>query len=271
VKHRKTRCQISSSIALFVCCAVSASLSHAEYFGSPTGRTAQFASQPQMTIEATLSTGDFNTADYQQLGLRLNYQYTPNILVFGDLGQSKLNSESDTSIGFGAYYSLNQSILGSDHSAMKVSYHQVNFAKVAGVSSSTAGNTSIEYNCRPDNPITLGGILDDDLSPQVNLCLPEVNNTGGTRRTSAGSGGDIRNIAIELLISGDMSDSFLAVTDANWYANGGIQMLDGDLADDTVLGIGAGIVIPLNESEVYAGVDYADETQLGIGFRYFIK
>jgi len=181
-------------------------------------------------------------------------------MVFGDLGQSEVGSESETSFGLGAYYSLEQSILGFEDSAVKVSLHQVNFDEIPGVL-----DVSVDSVCKPDNPITLAGIIEDDLSPKPLLCLPEVNTTRGSS-----SGGNIRNIAIELLISGGMSDTLFGDA-ANWYANGGIQMLGGDYEDDTVLGFGAGIVLPVNESEVYAGFDFADNTYIGIGYRYFVK
>lgn len=258
--HGRSNRNIAPILVIMICSVMSISVARAEYFGSPTGRTANFLALPQLSIEATFSTGDFASVDYQQMGVRLNYQYMPKILVFGDLGQSELGSENETSFGLGAYYSLEQSILGSDDSAVKISVHQVDFGRIPG-----GVSTSINQVCRPDNPITLLGILDDDLSPQVLLCQPEVNTTRG-----ASSGGAIRNIAIELLISGAMSSSILGDT-ANWYANGGIQMLGGDIESDTVLGVGAGVVLPMKTSEVYAGFDYADETSLGIGYRYFVK
>jgi len=249
---------------LLICSALTASVSHAEYFGSPTGRTATFSSQPQLAVEATFSNGEFAGVDYQQMGLRLNYQYSPKIMVFGDLGQSELSSESETSFGLGAYYSLGQSILGSDDSAVKVSLHQVSFDTISGV---TGGGVSVETVCRPDDPITLPGILDDDLGLNPLLCLPEVTSTSGT---SFSRGGAIRNIAIELLISGAMSGSILG-DNANWYANGGIQLLNGAIEDDTVLGIGIGVVLPMTESEIFAGLDYADDTYVGLGYRYFVQ
>lgn len=185
-------------------------------------------------------------------------------MVFGDLGQSELSSESETSFGLGAYYSLGQSILGSDDSAVKVSLHQANFDTITGV---TGGGVSVENVCRPDDPLTLGGILDDYLVPNLLLCLPEATSSSGT---SYSRGGAIRNIAIELLISGAISDSLLGDR-ANWYANGGIQLLNGAVEDDTVLGIGIGVVLPMTKSEVFAGLDYADDAYVGLGYRYFVQ
>lgn len=254
---------------ILICSAMSISAAHAEYFGSPTGRTANFLAQPQLTLEATFSTGDFASVEYQQMGVRLNYQYTPKILVFGDIGKSELSFQNETSFGIGAYYAMEQSILGSDDSAVKVSLHQVNFAILPGSLTETQSiSTSIE--CKPYKPATPGAVdwdLEWSLEPQECFTVVDTQ-TDSTRGPSRG--GDIRNIAIELLISGALSDSVFGDS-ANWYANGGVQMLDGFRADDTVLSIGTGVVIPLSEAEVYAGFDYADETYVGIGYRYFVQ
>lgn len=259
MNYGRSNCNIALKLVFVACSALSVSVSHAEYFGSPSGRTAKLSVQPQLTLEATYSTGDFATADYQQMGVRLNYQYSPKILMFGDLGQSEVGSESEISFGLGAYYSFDQSILGSDDSAVKVSLHQVNFERIPGAISSS------DIVCSPYMLPIYGptGLLIS--SPTYLDCSLESNGSAGPD-----SGGDIRNIAIELLISGAMSDSLFGEK-ANWYANGGIQMLDGFREDDTVLGIGAGVVLPLSDAEVYAGFDYADETSVGVGYRYFVR
>jgi len=244
------------------CSALTTSPSYAEYFGSPTGRTAQFSVQTPLALEIAYSNGEFVSSDYQQIGVRLSYQFSPKILVFGDIGQSELSSESETSFGLGAYYSLNQSILGSDDSAVKVSLHQVDFAVVPGRTITSFGG--IETGCRLE---FIPNILGDGL-PDLD-CTPQVTTSGANTYTTAASGGAIRNIAVELLISGAIGDSILG-GGAHWYANGGIQMFNGAM-DDTVLGIGAGIVLPIAKSEVYGGFDYADDAYVGIGFRYFIE
>ena len=249
---------IALKLVLLVCCTLNASVAYAEYFGSPTGRTAKLSAQPPLTLEATFSTGDYATADYQQIGVRLNYQYSQKILMFGDLGQSEIGSENETSFGLGAFYSLGQSILGSDDSAVKVSLHQVNFKIIPGGTSSSGGGTT---TCTPLFSV-------DFENPEVEPCFPIF--IPGTTTSRPSTGGNIRNIAIELLISGAMSDSLFGDR-ASWYANGGIQILNAEFEDDTVLGIGAGIVLPLSGSEVYAGFDYADETSIGLGYRYFVQ
>jgi len=139
-------------ICTMIFCMLSGSIAHAEYFGAPTGRTATFSTQPQLSIEGALSNGEFLESDYTQVGVRLNYQFNPKLLMFGDLGQSELGTESEISFGIGAYYSLGQSILGSDDSAVKVSVHQVNFDKIPG----SSGGVSPSVSCGPvPNPAAI--------------------------------------------------------------------------------------------------------------------
>ena len=228
---------------------LASSTANAEYFGSLNGRTAKFNAHPTMTVEATFSTGDFLTSDYQQISLRFNYQYSPRVLMFGDLGQSELSGRSDTSIGVGGYYALNTPVLWSDHSAVKMSLHQVDFGILPG---------STYLNCSAGLPyIGIDGLLYID----PGICTTVV---GPSR------GGDVRNIAAELLISGAIDNPIIGDA-ASWYANGGIQMLSGDIADDTVVSLGGGIVYPFSATEFYAGWEYADELFVGIGVRYLIK
>jgi len=234
----------------FAACMVATATAHAEYFGSPIGRTAQFGSQPKMTVEATFSSGEFATADYQQIGLRLNYQYSRDVLLFGDLGSTELNSESDTSLGFGAYYGIKLPVFDGADTAVKASYHQVDLGGAAGKRG--------KLNCTPQTPY---------IGPDGYVYY-----LGGGCSQGAGSkgtAGGIRNIAIELLVSGELSND--ALSGASWYANGGVQLFNGEAVDDTVLGIGGGIVIPLGSTEAYAGVEYADEVSFGIGLRYFVQ
>lgn len=219
---------------------------HAEYFGSLSGRTAKFTAQPKMTVEAAFASGGFVDSDYQQAGFRFNYQYSPKVVLFGDIGQSELNDSGDASFGFGGYYALSRPLLWSDNSAIKMSLHQVNFAKRPGQTNCGADITYID-------PWT--GIL---------IYIPGACTTGPDR------GGKIRNIAVDLLISGTIRNPIISDR-VDWYANGGIQMFDGDFTDDTVLGIGSGVVFPLQSTEFYAGWEYADELFIGIGFRYFVK
>jgi len=263
-KYRSVLTAVLMVSSVLTVSVLTVSVAHAEYFGLPSGRTAKFTTQPSLAIEAAYSNGEFASVDYQQTGVRLTYQYSPKILMFGDLGQSELSSESENSFGLGAYYSLNQSILGSDNSAVKVSLHQVNFDRI---SSTSGGGVKPVQKCSWQYPVTLGGWLDTGgLSPDYE-CELDVETTSGSTTTS---GGAIRNIAFELLISGAMSGYILG-DGANWYANGGVQLFNGAVEDDTVLGFGIGIVLPISESEFYAGFDYADDTYMGIGYRYFVK
>lgn len=231
-----------------------ASVGHAEVFGSLSGRTANFSSNPQLAVEATFATGEFESADYRQLGLRVNYKYTSQILLFGDLGKAKLNSVSENSFGIGAFYSLANPILGNS-AALKASIHQVKFGGVAGT-----GGGGLQQQCTTDFSTITG------LPTGFQNCVA-VPVSGGS---SGSSGEQIRNIAAELLISGATSNSLL-VEGSSWYANGGIQILTGGSDDETYLAFGAGVVLPFTNSEAFAGFDFVDDIHFGAGYRYFVK
>lgn len=232
----------------------SASVVHAEVFGSLSGRTANFSSHPQLALEATFSTGEFESADYRQLGLRINYKYTSQILLFGDLGKAKLNSVSENSFGIGAFYSLAKPILGNN-AALKASIHQVKFGGIAG-----SGGGGLEQQCTPDFSTVTGeatGFLNC-------VAVPVSGGSGGS------SGDQTHNIAAELLISRATPNPLL-VEGSSWYANGGIQILISGSAEEAYIAFGAGVVLPFTNSEAYAGIDFVDDIHFGAGYRYFIK
>lgn len=226
--------------------------SYAEIFGSMTGRSATFSAQPQLSIEAAITDGELFETDFQQLGVRLNYQYTPKILMFGDIGKSELSSESETSFGFGAFYSLGKSILGID-SAVKASFHQVSFDSV------TVRSGGLKQVCEQKTS-TVDGLPDPTLWCRA---VPRGD-------SSSSSNSDFRNFALEYLSSGAMPNALLGDS-TQWYMNGGLQLVSGAGEDDKVVSLGAGMVFPLGQSEVFTGVEYADEIFIGAGFRYLIK
>lgn len=217
-------------------------VSHAEYFGLQIGRTAQIATHPKMTLETGYSTGDMDDVDYSHLGFRLNYKFAPNVLFFGDLGQSEFGAADEISYGLGAFYGFGQQLFNKTETAAKVSFHRADFAGSSGQS------TCIQY-------------FTEDL---LFVTVP------GSCSSGAGSGGDIRNIKLELLISGDITAASLKQA-MQWYANAGMQLVKRGGDNDTVLGFGGGVVLPLNRSEAYAGIESADGLTFGFGFRYFVQ
>jgi len=263
MSHKRSQQHKGLKFLLVICSAFSASVSQAEYFGSINGRSAHFINQERLSVEASYSNGEFTTADYKQLSIRTNYKYSSKIQLFGDVGQSQLNSANQTSVGFGAFYSLGKSLVGSN-SAIKMSFHHVNFNRVAGTSYTSSNGRGLELKCGP----YVSPFWGPDYTTYECEAVPNTSST--TTRTTPARGGDIRNISLEYLVSGSISTAPMA-RGMSWYANGGIQLLNGEFVDDTVLGFGAGIVLPILKSEVYAGFDYADEVFVGVGYRYFVK
>lgn len=74
-------------------------------------------------------------------------------------------------------------------------------------------------------------------------------------------------LAIEVLFSGGS----LGTSQLNWYANIGMHKFDFDLYDETEIGFGGGVVMPISFGEFFAGIDIIDETTFGFGARYFLQ
>ena len=234
--------------------------SYAEYFGVPIGRTVEFSNQPELSVEGAYLTGKIKKASYQHTGARLNYKLSPNVLLFGDLGQSKVESAGDTTFGMGMYYGLDRSVTGNLNAAVKVSFHQANLVRRGNIRSKAHD---------VDGAIGCMQYFNSDLF-WVTIPGSCSTTTGGSGGAGASSGAsEIRNLALEVMFSGDLPDSSLKQS-VQWYANGGVQLLSGD-SDNSVFGVGMGMVVPLDSSEAYAGIDYADGFVLGFGLRYFVR
>ncbi len=250
--YKNSNCPIGLKIAVMAFATLTTVNSHAEIFGSMTGRTAEYSAQPQLSLEATITNGEVFGSDFQQLGMRVNYKHTSRILVFGDIGKSELASESEVSFGLGAFYSLEQSLLGIN-TAVKVSFHQANFG------SGSIGSGGLVQQCRPHTSTV------DGLPELTTICHAVPRDSGGGSSSS-----NFTNIALELHTSGAIPGSALGAN-TQWYVNGGIQSVRGGGQNDIIPGVGAGIVLPLDKHEVFAGVEYADEIFLGAGFRYLVR
>jgi len=205
-----------------------ASSAHAEYLGPVNGRSANPGSLPELSVEGNFATSDF----YQNIGGRVNYRVSPELVVFGDLGLIELGpgfADADgLGFGFGAYFYLaNQQFLSQMDVGVKGSYH---FG-------------SVEFDGVAFNPVT-GAV------------------------TSSSQDLDVNNISLEALVSGKEA---LTAGGLMWYANAGIQIAGGDGPGDTELLIGGGVYMPVGPGEVFGGVDLIDELTLGVGYRYFFQ
>lgn len=92
----------------------------ADFFGLANGRSANMDNMANMSAEVGVNLkSDFNT-----FGGRFNYKLNPDIVLFGDLGQSNFFGASGFSFGFGAFYQLrNVTLLENTDLALKGAYH----------------------------------------------------------------------------------------------------------------------------------------------------
>lgn len=209
--------KVKSLAALVVASTLLAGNAQAEFFGLPNGRSANPATLSDLSVELGFMSGDLDATDYQNIGARVNYRVSPDIVIIGDIGISEFGRADGNPVGLGILYHLSrQRISQSVDIAAKASYH------------------SGQYSA--------GGI-DADLS----------------------------GLSLEALVSGRTP---LASNGLGWYGNVGFHRLtvkvnNSDSSNE--IGFGAGLVLPTGAGEAYLGVDFIDETTVGLGFRYFVQ
>ena len=110
-------------VVLLLCPAVV----QAELLGLMNGRSVDPARLPDTSVEAGVVTGEtLEERDYQYFGARFNYRASPELMLYGDVGQVEVDFGVDfdgTSFGVGGYYVLDGVFQGSDF-AVKASYHR---------------------------------------------------------------------------------------------------------------------------------------------------
>ncbi len=79
----------------------------AETFGLGTGRSANPDDSPGLSVEAGIT----NSSNFGHLGLRVNYKLSPDIVVYGDIGQSEFGNFDGLIFGAGAFYALRDIVL----------------------------------------------------------------------------------------------------------------------------------------------------------------
>lgn len=199
----------------------------ADFFGLANGRTANLDNMANMSVEGGVNLkSDFNT-----FGARFNYKLSPDIVLFGDLGQSEFGAASGLTFGFGGFYQLrNVSLLENTDLALKGSYH----------------TGELEVDGCGDIGNDLVGIPGIDLGFFDEICDISAS-----------------EIAFEVLISGDQ----LSTTNFAWYANAGLHIIDAG-ASSTEIGLGGGIVGDLGFGDFYVGLDLIEELFIVGGIRY---
>ena len=90
---------------------------HADFFGLLSGRSANPANNPALSVEGAFITG----SDYQNIGARVNYNVNELLTVYGDFGLSELDPADGISFGAGAFYYL--PVLDGFDSSVQASAH----------------------------------------------------------------------------------------------------------------------------------------------------
>ncbi len=100
----------------------------AEYLGLIGGREATPERSSKLSAELGIVTGELEGEDYQNIALRLNYLYTPQLVITGTIGVGELGESDGTPFGVGALYHLsNQRISDAIEIAGTASYHRGNY------------------------------------------------------------------------------------------------------------------------------------------------
>jgi hypothetical protein len=145
-----------SFVAAAIALSFSATTVQAEYLGLLSGRSANPDNMTDLSVELGFMTGDLGAADYQNIGARVNYRVSPELVVFGDVGISEFGQADGTPFGLGAIYFLsNQRITENFDIAGKASYHTGDF-DFAGFSGDISG-LSLEVLVSGQEPISANG------------------------------------------------------------------------------------------------------------------
>ena len=85
---------------------LSQSVVMAEYFGLPSGRSANIETAPSTSFEGGYVTGDINDTGYTYFGGRFNYKLSPEAIVFVDFGKPDFDQFGidGQAFGIGVFY-----------------------------------------------------------------------------------------------------------------------------------------------------------------------
>ena len=111
--------------ALVLACAL-ATPAQAEYYALMSGRSADLSRLPDTSVEAGAVFGDLYESDYQYFGARVNFRASPELMIYGDVGQVDIEFNVDvdgTAFGAGGIYAIEGFFEGADF-ALKAGYHR---------------------------------------------------------------------------------------------------------------------------------------------------
>lgn len=208
----------------------------ADFLGAVDGRAADLDASAEMSVEVNYSSMDISGVKSTWSGVRGNYKYNENIIVFADAIQLKLKSvpivsnleldHEGTGFGGGVIYQV-PDLLDGYNTSFKGTYHTIKTADTVDL--------NINGNARESQ------IEMTSMAAKLLVSPLEKMSNGGTWYASAGYSSGTTNVL--LLVDGkDDSSGFTA---------------------------GAGFVMPLSFGEVYGGAEYIEgNSQFGAGFRY---
>jgi len=97
---------------------------HADFLGTLSGRSANPANNPQLSVEGSFTTG----SDYQNIGARINYGVNESLTVYGDFGLIEVGGPDGNAFGGGIFYYLpdmsdSVTFFGDKDVAVQANYH----------------------------------------------------------------------------------------------------------------------------------------------------
>ena len=178
-----------------------------------------------LSIDAGYSSGDVDT-----LGVRVNYRFHPEFLVFAAVGNSKFASESDLSFGLGLLYSL------PDYGVPFESGVKVSFFRWSG----SFGNPAFGRYDLDINEFTVRYVASGNIEPVDNLKW-----------------------------FGEVGIHFLSSSVSNRSSSDPAFRGRSSSMDDTELGLEAGLIYDFTEQFTgMVSVEIVDKTYVNIAVRY---
>lgn len=129
----------------------------AEFFGLPNGRSANPANLSDLSVELGFMSGDLDVTDFQNIGARVNYRVSSEIVIIGDIGVSEFGRADGNPVGLGILYHLSrQRISQRVDIAAKASYHSGEYS-TGGIDIDLSG-LSLEALVSGRTPLASNGL-----------------------------------------------------------------------------------------------------------------
>ena len=184
------------------------------------GRSPDSSQMSTMSIEV----GYVSEGELSSFSGRFNYQFSPLLTVYGDVGLVDVDNGDGGAFGIGVrYYLSNQRIVPQLDLAVRASYH----------------TSTVEFD------MTSGSERDlSELSFAVHFGGKEAFYSHGLKWYGVVSFNQLSAASSGSVVASD--------------------------TDNTELGFGGGVYMPLGPGEAYFGMENIDEMFVGIGYRHFL-